>query len=234
MGSRNDGAKPNNFEIRVETVKDSVVSREEVHRASCYNMLHSLLQLNCLSGKGKMVRDSSEPDADEEMFPLWIEEKCIVDELISSIRLLFQRFDLRPSELRDLAALILGLEMLPYPTPDLEVDLIFRYQNEDGSRHQSLRLSDSVFNLSSGGYYKSEFGGDSYGDDLVDMEIGGYRNEEAPLWASVSGWLRQFQESVQDPAYELEVSCSGHSELEWDYEPDDDRWDCAKSYTGND
>ncbi len=180
------------------------------------------------------MRDSSKSDADEQIFPFWIEEKCIVDELINSIRLLLQRFDLRPSELRDLAALILGLEMLPYPTTDLDVDLILRYQNEDGSRYQSLRLSDSVFNLSSGGYYKSEFGGDSYGDDLVDMEISGYRNEEAPVWASVSGWLSQLQESARDPAYELEVSCSGHSELDWDYEPDDERWDCVKSYTGND
>jgi hypothetical protein len=181
-----------------------------------------------------MVRDSSESDAGVQRFPLWIEEKCIVDELISSIRLLLQRSELRPSELRDLAALILGLEMLPYPTPDLEVDLILRYQNEDGSRHQSLRLSDSVFTLSSGGYYKSECGGDSYGETVLDMEIGGCRLEEAPGWMAASVWLSDFKESIQDTACELEVSCSGHSELDWDAEPDDERWECAKSYTEQD
>lgn len=178
---------------------------------------------------------NSEIDTNEvEKFPLWLEEKCIADELVKCARLLLQRADLTAKQVRDIGALILAAQALPLPTKGIDIELTIKFYSDDGStRHQSLHLSDEVFNLDVGGYSVSDCGGDSYGDDVLDMEIGGYRHEEAPAWMAVSGWLEQFKDSALDLNYELDISADGLSTLDWEFEPDESAWDNVESYESN-
>ena len=166
-----------------------------------------------------------------DKFPLWLEEKCIADELVECARMLLQRSDLTAKQVRDIGALILAVQALPLPNKGIEIELMLKFYGDDGSTStQSLYLTDEVFRLDSGGHSKTDFGGDSYGDSVLDMEIGGFRHEEAPAWIQISGWIEEFKVRAIDKEHVLEISGDGLSGLDWEFEPDDSVWDSVKGY----
>lgn len=168
---------------------------------------------------------------DVATFPFWLEEQCIADELVACVRKLLHRPDLTPAQIRDLAVVLLALEALPLPVDGADVWVTLKHYHDSGTSYISLHLSDTVFTLESGGYSRSEFGGDSYGSEALEMEIGGYRSNEAPAWLEVSGWMENFKNSVLDSSFELEISNEGDlPKLDWEVETDESAWESVRSY----
>lgn len=178
-----------------------------------------------------MCDDADDPDRKEwshdgeASFPFFREEYCIPEHVIESVRLLLCRPGICGRDVCNLGKLLFGLSRLPWTTDGLDLSLSLKLFHQDGSMTcQTVELRNSRFELSYGGWIV-EGGGDSTYTVVFEMEVGGFRDSQG--WYVLSGWLEDFREQAQDPAYRIDISDGAGTDacIDWDQElPDTSAW----------
>jgi hypothetical protein len=171
----------------------------------------------------------TESDKTEDLFPLFESDRGLIEALVGLVRKLIHRADAIPEQIHDLAILLFGLERLPLATPGLgfeEVSLSYRSENE--MRYQSITLDEASFSLSSGGsVYTPGAGSDTFSEDLLLAEVGGYRRDGT---ISPRGWIVGFEGLIDSGELTIELS-SGECDVDWGLEADESAWErAAKKY----
>jgi hypothetical protein len=164
--------------------------------------------------------------AEEKLFPLLERsERALVEKMAKVVRRCLRRQDLRPEQIHHLAILLLGLERLPIATPGMQVSLTLSYRTENEMTYVGITLDDSSFSLSSGGsVYDPSVGSDSYGDDVLLVEVGGYRDVNLPACVD---WLMSLEARLEDANVEIDFE-GDESDLDWDESPDESAWERAE------
>lgn len=165
----------------------------------------------------------TEKEVGLELFPFQPEEKAIVDEVIALVREVLRLRSLTPRNLHLAAKILLALMRLPRPTPGIAIDMTISYRFNNDLSYRGIFISEESFRLQSGGsIYTPGVGSDSYSDDDIEMEIGGFRSNMN--FFLVSAWLNSCRELLNMSA-EISFEDLGDDDVEWDVEDSEDYWD---------
>jgi hypothetical protein len=167
----------------------------------------------------------------EALFPLFDTDRGLIEALARSVRKLIHREDATAEQIHHLAVLLFGLKRLPLTTPGVDVTLTLSYRTESSMNYQSIDLDGSSFALSFGGsVYEPNIGTDGYGDDVLMVEDGGFRDVKR---RQIVDWLADFKRRLADAEIKMELDES--CEVDWSEEPDDSAWERAtKRYNADD
>jgi hypothetical protein len=159
----------------------------------------------------------------EALFPLIGKlERQLIARIVKSVRKCLCREDITAEQIHRMAHLLFGLERLPLATAGLIADLTLSYRRDDGSSFQAIHLDDSSFSLSAGGsVYDPNVGSDSFGDDVLMVETGGYREVKR---SQLADWLAEFASRVETAEIDMGLD---NGDIEWDDEPDESAWERA-------
>jgi len=104
------------------------------------------------------------------------------------------------------------------------VDICVSIRNESagGLSYQSVQLTESSFELLSGGAEYGPAGSDSYTGFSFLVEVGGFRDDR--MFVEVEDWLSGFVGSICDDEQEFEVDDQGEA-LDWHEEVVEDYWE---------
>jgi hypothetical protein len=162
-----------------------------------------------------------EIDQPEDLFPLIGDvERPAVQEIIKGVRILFCRKDITAQQLHYLAVLLFGLQALPNATPGLNATLSLSYQFGENMTYQSVNLTDSTFELMTGGSeYTPGAGHDSFSQTPLMIETGGFRDVDE---SALVEWIVGFKERTLDA--EIRVDLDESCDIDWTAEPDDTAW----------
>lgn len=155
----------------------------------------------------------------------------LVEEIAKAVRKCLHRPDLTPERIHHFAVLLFGLERLPLATKGLTADLILSYRSENAMSYVSIRLDPGSFCLATGGsIYTPGAGGENYGDDVLRVEIGGYREAQESAFA---GWLGEFKSRLEDA--DIRIDLDDGCDIDWNDEPDVSAWErAAKQFDSDD
>jgi hypothetical protein len=173
-----------------------------------------------------------ESDDTEALFPLIGKmDRPLVEEITKAVRNCFRRSDITAEQIHHLAVLLFALERLPLATPGVHVSLTLSYRGENEMSCQSIDLDESSFTLSTGGsVYDPSVGTDSYGDDVLMVEVGGFRDAK---WMQFVDWLSGFKNRLEDA--EIKTDLDDSSNIDWSEGPDESAWErAAKQYDSED
>lgn len=160
-----------------------------------------------------------------ERFGFLVEDAWPIGELVTGIRNALMRKSITPQQISGLGKLLHGLQRLPRATPGIYIEVTIGSNTPDHISYQSITLSDSVFELASGGSeYTPNVGSDSYTSFQFLVEVGGFReNIEV---AEVYNWVCGFIESLCDQDTELRINdLEEGSVIDWDEKTPEDDWD---------
>jgi hypothetical protein len=164
-----------------------------------------------------------------KLFGLFGEDSLVVDRLRASVRTLIKRAQTTPEQIFNLAKLLYALERLPLPTEGIGIELSLSMHHANGERTcQEITLDGSSFRLSTGAWIIIEpsIGGDSEGETVFEVEIGGFREVAEPAPMVVMDWLDAFDQRVGDLDQKLQISDSADSScIDWDAESGEAYWD---------
>jgi hypothetical protein len=153
--------------------------------------------------------DNAEEIGDNPRFPLRIQHKAKIDDIISLIRNHLVRMS--PRELRSAAIALLALERLPFVTPGVDVSFGFQEVRNGGNyAWADLRISEESFSLNVGQhFYDPDVGGDTETQTTFEATEGDER-----CHGSIERWL----ETVSQIADGSPISCedySDHESVDW-------------------
>lgn len=158
-----------------------------------------------------------------ELFPFRVEEKAIVDETIALVREVLRLPSLTPLYLHLAAKTLLALMRLPRPTPGIAIDFTISYRFNNELSYRGIFINEESFRLQSGGsIYTPGVGSDSYSDDALEINIGGYRSNVD--YSLVSGWIDSCRELLNMSA-KVSFEDLGDDVVDWDVEGSEDYWD---------
>lgn len=124
-----------------------------------------------------------------DLFLLYPHEKELLMKLELSIREMMPRCG--PSEFACMTKLIHFLRELPYSTSEVEFSLSLKLYTGSLMEHVSLYVSDENLQFQQGGFLDRSAGGDSFGEIMLDLNLGGTRE----------GSVRNFSEWVDSFAH---------------------------------
>jgi len=188
-----------------------------------------------LSHSGKTVEphdDNDESDdADEgkglavERFGFLREDRHHIQELIAGVRRALKRKSVTPQQICGLGKLLHGLQRLPLPTPGINISVTIGSRTGENLFYQSVELSESSFELSSGGAeYTPGVGSDSHTSFSFLVEVGGFRDN--CMFTEIEDWISGFIKSLCDEDQALKVDDEDEGlALDWHEEAVEDDWD---------
>lgn len=158
-------------------------------------------------------------------FGFLIEDCAAIETLIAGVRKALKRKSITPRQICGLGKLLLGLERLPRPTSGIDITVSIGARTPNHFSCQSVSLSDSSFDIESGGSeYTPDVGSDSYTSFSFNVEVGGFRDDTAA--EEVYNWVSDFIESLCDESQDIEVEDqTDESMLDWDEKTPEDDWD---------
>lgn len=161
----------------------------------------------------------------EKFFPLSEKtDRRVIDEIAKSVRACLGRPTITPKQIRNLAVLLFGIERLPLTTPGLAADLTLSLHTGNDRHDIVVTLRSDSLNLLFGGcVYTEGAGGDSYSEEALYVEAGGFREVN---WRAVAKLLQTFASCAADPQIDLDAGCE-ESDFDWDDEPDETAWERA-------
>lgn len=175
-------------------------------------------------GANDEVGDSDAPYPGVPLYPLRQEDRPVLEAVTAAIRELLNRPTLQPEQIHGLSLVLYALAWMPQPAPGADVELTLRRDGDgDSLAFVELRLTESVFEMSGGGWFAdAEMGGESYNDLLLRAEIGC----ETCDGSNAIAWklLSRLQRLVRDDNSEVEVAVYDETGVEWDSEPTDEDW----------
>jgi hypothetical protein len=169
-----------------------------------------------------------ESDITEDLFPLFESDRGLIEALMRLVRKLIHRADTTPQQIHDLAILLFGLERLPMATPGVGIELSLSNRTDNDMRYQSITLDGTCFSVSFGGsVYTPGAGSDTFSEDVLDAEVGGYRRNGT---ISTRAWTIEFEGRIQNS--ELDISpIDEDCDVDWNLEIDESAWErAAKKY----
>jgi hypothetical protein len=163
-----------------------------------------------------------------DLFAFRLEDCVAIEKLIAGIRKVLKRDRITPQKIVGLGKLLHGLQRLPRSTPGIDIEVSTGHRSNDNCFYQSLHLSESEFEISSGGAeYTPGVGSDSYTAFSFLVEVGGSREEKDVV--ELENWISGFIASLCDDEQEFEID--DHEEdsaLDWN-EVIEDYWDRLES-----
>jgi hypothetical protein len=153
--------------------------------------------------------DEAEEIEDNPHFPLRIQHKAEIEDIISLIRSHLVRMS--PRELRSAASVLLALERLPFVTPGIDVSFGFQEPRNGGNyAWADLRISEESFSLNIGQhFYDPDVGGDTETQTAFEATEG-----DARCRGGIERWL----ETARQIADGSPISCedySDHESVDW-------------------
>lgn len=159
-----------------------------------------------------------------ELFGLLQEDHHHIQGLIAGIRRLLARKSITPQQISGLGKLLHGLQRLPLSTPGVDICVSKRNENAGGSSYQSVQLTESSFELMSGGAEYGPAGSDTYTGFSFLVELGGFRDDR--MVEEIEDWMAGFIQSLCDEEQELEVDDQDEgSALDWHEGTVEDYWE---------
>lgn len=176
-------------------------------------------------GSSPTIADEVGDDMEiEDLLPFDLAEKVFVEQIIAEVRK--RMASAEPETLRKVAAFLFALERLPYPTPDVSLDLAITQRVNEDLSYVSIDLDGESLRLSTGGYlYSPDVGGDSYSETTVELQVGGFRLGSTE---DFSDWLDAF---ISAPGI-LEVA--GDTDADLTERGEQDGWVRIANYLGED
>jgi hypothetical protein len=149
-----------------------------------------------------------------ELFGFLVEDHDYIQKLIAGIRGALKRKSITPQQICGLGKLLQGLQRLPLSTPGVDICVSMRNESAGGLSCQSVQLTQSSFELLSGGAEHGPAGSDSYTGFSFLVEVGGFRDDR--MVAETEDWMAGFIESFCDEEQEFEVDDQAEgSALDW-------------------
>ena len=169
--------------------------------------------------------DDSSEGVVVERFGFLQEDRQTIQDLIAGVRRALRRKSIAPQQICGLGKLLHGLEQLPRPTSGMGISVTIGSRGPEQFFYQSIDLSDTSFELSSGGSeYTPGVGSDTYTSFSFNVEVGGFRDETEVT--EVEDWIAGFIESLCDENQDFDVDDQDEgSVLEWDEKTPEDDWD---------
>ena len=159
-----------------------------------------------------------------ELFGFLQEDRHYVQQMITGVRRALKRKSITPQQICGLGKLLQGLQRLPLSTPGVDIYVSIRNENEYGFSSQSVQLTESTFELSSGGAEYGPAGSDSYTGFSFLVEVGGFRDDR--MISEIEDWMAAFIQSLCDEEQEFEVDDQDEeSALDWHAEVAEDYWE---------
>jgi hypothetical protein len=122
------------------------------------------------------------------------------------------------------AVLLFGLERLPLVIPGVEVSLTLSLRGKNEMNCKSIDLNSESFSLSYGGSvcYDPSLGTDGFGDEILMVEIGGFRDAKSTQYID---WLTGFRDLVE--IAEIQTELDNVADIDWSAEADESAWERA-------
>ena len=149
-----------------------------------------------------------------DLFPLYREEFDTVEGCKKFARSLLKRADLTPEQIVAVGYLLHALCRLPLPTKGIFLVVGLKISGPDGDMTQTIHLSSSVLRFDEAGYEKGDFGSDSYGRAILDIEVG-WRNEDYEPEEAYA-WITSLCAEAGREGYTVEVENSSDEMPDWD------------------
>jgi len=157
-----------------------------------------------------------------ELFGFLQEDQHHIQEFIAGVRRALIRKSITPQQICGLGKLLHGLQRLPLSTPGVDICVSIRNESAGSLSYQSVQLTESSFELLSGGAEYGPAGSDSYTGFSFLVEVGGFRDDR--MFVEVEDWLSGFVGSICDDEQEFEVDDQGEA-LDWHEEVVEDYWE---------
>ncbi|MEP7213359.1 MAG: hypothetical protein ABI791_09805 [Acidobacteriota bacterium] len=150
--------------------------------------------------------ESPDDDFEDDYFPFRYQEYWVIDELRKRVREMIAATD-SPQTIRDLAAVQLAVDRLPFNTPNLHFVVLIG----DSERSYQIEISGHRFALSFGGMVDS----DGYGHTVLEMETTGFRDGSTDPW-QLSGWFIDAKELIENGVEVRVTDYEGTANIKWD------------------
>lgn len=159
-----------------------------------------------------------------ELFGFLQEDHHHIQKLITGTRRALKRQSITPHQICGLGKLLHGLQRLPLSTAGVDICVSMRNESAGGSSCQSVRLTESSFEILSGGAEYGPAGSDGYTGFSFLVEVGGFRDDR--MFVEIEDWIFSFIESLCDDEQEFEVDDQDEgSALDWQEEVVEDYWE---------
>jgi hypothetical protein len=175
----------------------------------------------------ELPEQDSEDDTKDAFLGFLVEDRHPLLVFKEAVRKLVGRTTSTPEQIYHLAKLLLALDRFPRPTTGFTLELSLGQDDANGEMScQELHMNESSFRVGRVAWIiiDPSMGGDSKSDNVLEVEVGGYRELLHPT--AFSDWAEEFALRVDDPNQTLEISdLESESEIDWDAERDDSDWE---------
>jgi hypothetical protein len=187
------------------------------------------------------MNDADEAEPSERgdsppIFGMFCEDKIIADRLLASVRSLIRREGVTAEQIYHLAKLLFAFGRLPLATQGIGIEVSLCTHHANGERScQDIFVDGTSFRLGNSRYIiiDPSVGGDSEGETIYEVEVGGFRDMAGPSPMVVMDWLDAFDQRIREPHEKLEIcDVEDSSALDWDGEHGQDYWDGLRSDYG--
>lgn len=159
-----------------------------------------------------------------ELFGFLQEDHHHIQQLITGVRRALKRQSITPQQFCGLGKLLHGLQRLPLSTPGVDICVSMRTESADGFSYQSVELTESTFELLSGGAEYGPAGSDGYTGFSFLVEGVGFRDDR--MVAEIEDWIAGFVGSLCDEVQRFEVDNQDEgSGLDWDKKVVEEYWE---------
>ena len=183
------------------------------------------MELDPHDESNEILSDDSSKSIAVERFGFLQEDRQTIQDLIAGVRRTLRRKSITPQQICGLGKLLHGLERMPRPTSGIDITVAIESRTPDHFSYKSIGLSESSFELLSGGAeYTPDVGSDSYTNYSFHVEVGGFRDDTEVT--EVEDWISGFIESLCDEDQDFEVDDQDERlVLDWDEKTPEDDWD---------
>lgn len=142
-----------------------------------------------------------------ELFGFLQEDHHHIQQLITGVRRALKSQSITPQQICGLGKLLHGLQRLPLSTPRVDICVSIQNEGPGGLSYQSVQLTESTFELLSGGTEYGPAGSDGYTGFSLLVEVGGFRDDR--MFVEIEDWISGFIGSVCDEEQGFEVEDQG-------------------------
>ena len=170
-------------------------------------------------GNWRIEESDNFPD---DLFPLYQEEISSVEMCEQFGRRLLKRPDLTSEKIVTIGYFLCALRRLPLPTKGVSVVVSLKWTNTEGYDLRSIHLSEDAFRFDNAGWETGDFGGDSFGQTILDMEFN-WRNREYDAFDAYK-WIISLCSYAESEGCTVETNNYSDGAPNWNDEATDVDW----------
>ena len=158
--------------------------------------------------------DEAESDFPDDLFALYADEFSLVEKCEQFARNLLKREELTPQEIVQIAGLLYAFQRLPRPTKGVSVSIALRWSNPDGYFLKTISLSEDSFRFENAGWEQGDFGSDSFGSTILEIEHGWRDGSSYEAFE----WIQSACDNAEDKGYTVEIEGDSDNPPDWSEE----------------